>query len=458
MPGSDQRRPNVLFIMDDQHRYDYLGSAGAEFVSTPNLDRLAERGVRFTHCCSNAPVCAPARTSLASGLNPWRLGAYNNDVFLPASRPTLYKHFRDHGYRVGCVGKLDLAKPDGYNGLYGDRPRTFQWGFTHPEECEGKAHAGRKPVPQGPYGRYLHEKGLLERFHLDYKARNRRRDFMRWIADSALPTEDFEDCYIGRRSAQFIENIPDDFPWFLFVSFVGPHIPFDPPTEYAERYRNADMPDPIPMSREGKPNWIQKRQEEIPTEHIKMSRRQYCAAIEVIDDQVGLILDALERRGELENTIVVFTSDHGEFLGDHGMYAKTAPHEPALRVPLIVAGPGIPQGVTSDALIELFDLNPTVTELAGLPAQPGLDARSFADVVTGKRTDHRAEVVSFLRQFRMLRDTRYKYIDNVNDIPELYDLHEDPGEERNIAERLPDVVEDMRARLNKRMIEGDALR
>jgi arylsulfatase A-like enzyme len=128
--------PNVLLIMADQQRFDYLGYMGADFVNTPNLDRLAARGTVFTHCCTNAPICAPARIGLASGMDPWRLGSLGNNSFLPRSTTTYYQRLRDYGYRVGCVGKLDLAKPDQYNGRHGDRPCVYTWGFTHPEEWE----------------------------------------------------------------------------------------------------------------------------------------------------------------------------------------------------------------------------------------------------------------------------------------------------------------------------------
>ena len=135
-------RPNLLVILDDQHRHDYLRCAGAGFLRTPNLDRLAQRGVRFTRCYTTAPVCAPARISLATGLAAHRFGGRDNSVFLPLSHRTYYQRLPDAGYRVGCVGKLDLAKPDQYNSD-GARPACFSWGFTHPEECEGKMHAGQ---------------------------------------------------------------------------------------------------------------------------------------------------------------------------------------------------------------------------------------------------------------------------------------------------------------------------
>ena len=183
-------------------------------------------------------------------------------AFYPTSVPTYYQQLRDHGYRVGCVGKLDLAKPDGYNGRYGDRPRAYNWGFTHPEECEGKMHAGRSTTTYWtPIHIILQNKGLLEKFYQDYRNRSSSGG---WIKNGSLRFLCFRlrilrISYIGKRSTEFIENMPDDFPWHLFVSFVGPHDPFDPPTEYGDKYRHADMPAPILDDMDGKPEWVKKR-------------------------------------------------------------------------------------------------------------------------------------------------------------------------------------------------------
>ncbi len=348
-------RPNVLFIMADQFRYDFMGCAGASFIDTPNLDRLASRGTRLTHCVTTSPICAPARISLATGLLPSRVGALDNAAFLPARVPTYYQQFRDHGYHVGCVGKLDLAKPDHYNGLCGDRPRAFGWGFTHPIECEGKMHAGNSAAPVGPYTNYLHGRGLLQRFHDDYQDRKKRGWTDGATEDSVLPADAFEDSYIGRTAVEWIgarsiergEGRSTEFPWHLFVSFVGPHDPYDPPTEYADRYRDKPMRPPIPADDGGKPEWIKRRARTSTDEEVAVSRRQYCAATELIDDQIGAMMDALERQGLSDNTYVVFSSDHGEMLGDHGLYTKHCAYEASMRVPLIVSGPGIGRGETS---------------------------------------------------------------------------------------------------------------
>ena len=197
----------------------------------------------------------------------WRLACtrresahLDNTCYLPPQLPTYYQRLRDSGYRVGCVGKLDLAKPDKYNGRDGDRPAVYRWGFTHPEEVEGKMHAaqGDPSAPHGPYTHYLKSRGRLKSFLGGLPGASRSRLDPWCFARFGLPTEDFHDIYIGRRAARWIENIADDFPWHLFVSFVGPHDPFDPPTEYAERYfHGAVMPrHPAIAGVEGAPRWI----------------------------------------------------------------------------------------------------------------------------------------------------------------------------------------------------------
>lgn len=446
-------KPNVLFIMSDQHRYDYVETHenAPEALKTPNLRRLTEMGFNFPNCTVNAPVCAPSRIGLASGIQPSRLGSLGNGTFYPTSVPTYYQQLRDHGYRVGCVGKLDLAKPDGYNGRYGDRPRAYGWGFTHPEECEGKMHAGKSPTPIGPYTNYLQEKGLLEKFHQDYR---NRRSSGGWIKngsyDSVLETEDFEDSYIGSRSTQFIENIPDDFPWHLFVSFVGPHDPFDPPTEYGDKYRQEDMPSPISDDMTGKPDWVKNRIVKLTPEEVKITRQQYCAATELIDHQIGNMLDVLEKRGMLENTYIIYSSDHGEMLGDHGLYTKSIAYEASLRVPLIIAGQGIEGKRNSSSLVELSDINPTICDLVGVPLLKNIDARSVLPVLHGETETHRTNTVAKLHNFTCIRTDTHKLIENRDGFVELYDLIDDPDELNNIAAENQELVEELRSAMNSR--------
>jgi len=447
-------RPNVLFIMADHLRHDYLGCAGADWLRTPNIDAVAARGVRFTQCTTNAPICAPARIGLATGQHPARLGSLGNQSFLPASTPTYYQRMRDHDYRVACVGKLDIGKPARYLGACGDRPRAYSWGFTHPHECEGKMSAGAAGKPHGPWTNLLQAHGRYDDFSQDYIARSKGGWTIGQAHDSVLTADLFEDCYIGRTAADWIAGASDDYPWHMFASFVGPHDPFDPPTEYADRYRDAAMPAAIPTDRDGKAQWVQNRQREFDPEEVAVTRRQYCALIELIDDGVGLMLEQLEKRGQLDNTIVIISSDHGEMLADHGLYQKTCGYEASVRVPLIVAGPGIASGCTSDALVELIDINPTICELAGLLAQQNIDARSFVPVLTGKATEHRDATISELANFQCTRTRDHKLITNINDATELYDLNADPDEHHNIAAENPDICRELHQRFAGRRIEG----
>jgi choline-sulfatase len=204
----------------------------------------------------------------------------------------------------------------------------------------------------------------------------------------------------------------------------------------------------------GKPGWVRRRQEPGTPEQVAETRRQYCASTELIDTEIGRILDALERRGMSQNTCVIYSSDHGEMLADHGLYHKSCAYESALRVPLIAAGPGIAGGRSSAALVELADVNPAICELAGLPEQENIDALSFAPVLRGESDSHREDCVAALRGFRCIRTERHKYIENYNDVSELYDLAEDPNELVNVAEQEPDICAQLRGRLRERYREG----
>jgi len=442
----ENTEPNIVLIMDDQHRYDWIGCAGAGWVSTPNIDDLAGRGIRFENCVTNSAICAPARIALASGLRPFRVGAFGNDAILPMSCPTYYQRLRDAGYHVGCVGKLDLAKSSHYNGRHGNRPLTFSWGFTHPYECEGKIHAGRWPDPQGPYGEYLRGRGLYERFHEDY----RKRHDAGWIldyTDSVLPEDAFQDVFIGREAVNWIEKASTEYPFHLFVSFAGPHNPYDPPAEFARRYRDRAMPDPIQCDDADKPRYLSDRKITGDLDVIAATRRQYAAAIEVIDTEIGRIVRALENKGVLEDTVLIFTSDHGEMIGDFGCYTKGLPYEGAVRVPLVAAGPGIERDVESSALVELIDVNATICDLAGLGPQSNIDARSFSRALRQPSADHRDECYCEVREFRLLRTREHKLVENVNDITELYELGPDPEEKNNIASQSPRLVRELRNRM-----------
>ncbi|MHC5035402.1 MAG: sulfatase family protein [Planctomycetota bacterium] len=446
-------QPNILLLMADQYRFDYLGVSGAAFARTPNLDRLARSGMLFSNCTTNAPLCAPARISLATGMLPCRNeGPLDNNQRLHRDAITYYQRLRDVGYRVGCVGKLDLDKPEKPCGLRGNRRRTYRYGFTHPVECEGKKMMASPDRPIGPYGAYLSARGLFEGLRDDYRSR-RDADYLADVERGCvLPLRHYHDCFVGRRAIDWIRRAPAGEPWHLFVSFVGPHDPFDPPREYSEGMHRVDVPAPTQTPGSPAPSWLDPFRRSFSPAHIRKMRRQYCALIELIDDQVGKILDAVGRRGMLSNTYVLFCSDHGEMLGDRGLYTKYVPYEASVRVPLIASGPDIPQGSTSDTLVELMDLNPTICDLAGLAKQPDIDGRSFRDTLRAPRTEHRTDAVSMLWPFGAIRTRTHKLIRATREAcVELYDLQHDPGESRNIVHEHPSLVNELQQKLDSRL-------
>ena len=460
-------RPNILMIMTDQHRFDYLRCAGANWLETPGIDALAARGVRFTHAFTNSPICAPARSAFATGLQPHRTGVMSNGDTIGLSQPTLYQRLQRHQYWTGYVGKLDLVKPIEHPRPGGRSPIAMALGFCDPRDV----------MPN--YDAYLEEKGLLETAKADRRSRVpfpgmhgvlalrptpvsravvRPDGWVREVSkDSPLCAEDHKDAYTGRWAARWIAEASEEYPWFYQVNFGGPHDPFDPPAEIAQRYRQAAVPDPVPTNFAGKPEGSKYRFITDDEDDIRFTRRQYSASIALLDQEVGRIMAAVEARGQADNTYVIFCSDHGEMLGDHGFYTKHVPYEAAIRIPMIIAGPGIDRGRTSDAMVELIDLHATIADWAGLRPVENTDARSLAPLLTGETDDHREHILTQESHFACVRDRRYKFVLNHNDIDELYDLQADPMEQHNLAlsEYCDiDLFRRMRRLLTQRLTEG----
>ena len=379
------KRPNILLIMADQLRADWLGCSGNDLVRTPHMDRLAEEGTRFVRASCNSPLCAPSRASIACGLYPYRTGVLNNEVNYPDDLTTYYQLLRRAGYRVGLVGKTDLHKPIHFYGRNGDIPFLYHLGFTDIHETEGKVNAAQfqryefrreaaEERPVGPYQRYLKAKGLLDRFVSDY--RHRADEATVWHARrSVLNAEDYHDSYIGRMACEFLSRVDKESPWHAFVSFVGPHDPWDAPDEYAAVYEETRFPEAVHDEMREKPGWIRERRRtrtgDVTEDRIQEVRRHYSGMVTLIDSWIGRIIETLEKRHLLANTVVILTSDHGEMLGDHGLFQKQVMYEPSLRVPLIIrdpaAGPGANGGSSeSHALAELVDLFPTILDYAGV--------------------------------------------------------------------------------------------
>jgi len=439
--------PNILFIFPDQWRWDWLGCHDGSAtpygdipVRTPNLDALAARGTRLTRCYTNSPVCAPARACLARGRRYERCGVPGNGVNTPVDADNTFKRLRDAGYRTACTGKTDLQKHGMYKGLDGWTPAMGQLGFVDSANQCGKWDAVNcgAQAPADPYMKLLHETGYAARHVDDYNRRHAmRHDDAKKAIDptpSPLPRALCTDDFCGQQSLDRLCHwpvaAPDQpaSPWMLWVNFPGPHEPFDPPAELQQRYDGVDFPPPV--------DWPG----DAPAQAHQQLRRNYAAMCEGIDDWVGRLLDQVKARGEWDNTLVIFASDHGELLGDHGRWYKARPEEGSTRVPLIVAGPGVPEGQLDDSPVELIDIAATMLAAAGTDPLDDADARPLP-THGGTPRDH---VCSALHDWSMVVRGQHKFIMEKGQPDRLYDLAADPAELHNLADEQPETVETMR--------------
>lgn len=438
MPTS---QPNILFLFPDQWRWDWLGCETSPYgdvpVRTPHIDALAQRGVRFTECRTNSPLCSPARACLATGVRYEQCGVPTNEYDVDPARTTVFQLLRNQGYRVGTCGKNDLHKKTKWKGRDGWTQLLGQYGFTEAIDQSGKldaAHNGKTEHggPHCSYTNYLHSLGMFDTHSEDYRRRAAEASAATAPWPSPLAREHYTDDFCGRMALQLLDGFPQEGPWMLWVNFPGPHDPFDPPRELQKRYDGITFPPPVDPS----DTW----RNHVGVDHQQL-RQNYAACCEGIDEWVGRIIDAVAQRDELDNTIVIFSSDHGELLGDHGRFTKTTWHEGSVHVPLVVAGPGVDRGRVDNRLVELIDLSSTMLETAQIDQPDDWEARS----VFG---EPRKVQLSSLTVWRMAYDGRYKRVDTEGESPALYDLKENPQETENIAANHGDVM----ARLGAAMV------
>ncbi len=446
LPFFPMTRPNILFVLPDQHRRDFLGVHPNLPVRTPALDRLADEGVRFTNAVCPSPLCAPSRASLASGRNYYRCGVPNHDHDYPVEQPTYYRRLREAGYAVAGVGKHDLHKSTPYWGPDG----TYQmeaWGFTDGVDTAGKwdlADTARRrgDADFAPYARYLASHGLLDA-HLDDMA---SRAPFRDTNPTPLPDHAYCDNWIARQALHRLYGFPADRPWHLVVNFAGPHDPMDVTERMRARWRDVRFPPPHRPDAFGAPDVPRNTRVDMDLDaatHQRI-RQNYAAMIENIDRHVASFREAVRARGDRDRTLIVFSSDHGEMLGDHGRWRKKLFYEASVGVPLIVAGPNVAEGIVCDALVSLHDLAPTFLDAASAHPLPDADARSLTHLLSGEADTHRSVVLSALGQRRMVADDRFKLIEQHGAPPRLYDRAADPSEDTSVAETYPDEVDRLR--------------
>jgi arylsulfatase A-like enzyme len=417
------RRPNILFLFPDQLRHDFIEPSSSIPVRTPNLKRLARDGVRFTQAVTPAPLCAPARACLASGMEYDRCRVPSNAVNYPLDQLTFYRMLRDAGYHVMGCGKFDLHKPELDWGLDGTR-LIRDWGFSDGVDNEGK-HDGTRAYkragrPMGPFLAYLESLGLARAHVEDYE----RRKGHGATFSTPLPDEAYGDNWIARNGLALLDAAPKNKPWFLQVNFNGPHDPWDITASMEKRWRGIRFPQP-------------NRCDELTPAVHELVRQNYAAMIENIDARVGDFLDRVRERGELQTTLFVFSSDHGEMLGDHNLWAKRHPYHGSAGVPLILSGLDVAKDRRFHDAATILDLTATFLDYAGVRRPDGMDSRSLRPVLTGRKSRVRDYALSGMDKWRLVTDGRYKYVRGWGSQPMLFDLRNDPQENENRAADQP---------------------
>lgn len=453
------KKPNILWICTDQQRFDTLGCYGNAMVRTPNIDKLALDGVLFEHAYAQCTVCTPSRASFLTGRYPRTTTCRQNGQSIPRTEKLISKQFSEAGYVCGLAGKQHLSACQ-HTVCKGTERRTddgydlFRW-----------SHEPSPHWPSNEYSMWLQQHGVA------YETKPFPGSE---YVSIGMPAKFHHTTWCANQAIDFIRSCSAfDHPWFFSLNLFDPHAPFNPPASRLERYLERLESVPAPNYVEGeladKPILQQVEHEEgINSGSIKTAYRcsdmrkedhsyikaAYWAMVDLIDEQVGRIVQSLEETGQRENTLVIFMSDHGELLGDHGMYYK-GPffYDPAVRVPLILSWPSvIPERGGSGSLVELVDVAPTLLEAAGLERHPGMQGKSFWNLLLAGGGDgaHREDVYceyynalpynkwndrTSAAYGTMVRTKQYKLVSYHGlSTGELYDLQADPAETHNLWE------------------------
>lgn len=435
------KQPDIVLIMTDQQRYDTICSLGASHVDTPNIDRLVHEGTHFSECHVTAPSCVPCRASLFTGYYPHTNGVLANGQ--PWSK-TWVSQLREAGYRTVNIGKMHTI------------PYNAEAGFDERFVVENKDRYMEGRWYFDEWDKALAAHGLKKQQRVEYRKRDDYQDRLGAFTWD-LPKDLHSDVFVGKTAEWWLDTKPVKEPLFLTVGFPGPHPPYDPTPEMAEKYLARDVPLPNPTEQELAglpPPFQEKRLHDVEVDHNSVSwkldpsrdelhrmRAYYDANVEMIDAEVGRLMDALERRGNLDNTIVIFTSDHGDNLGDHGLSQKWAPYDQVTRVPLIIWSPGRVKQGGVDQLVQLFDIAPTILEWAGVEPDSGFEAESLMPALTGEPFEGREHV--FCEQggdvnltgselITMVRSKTHKLVHfQGQTYGQMFDLSRNPEETRN---------------------------
>lgn len=446
--------PNILWICTDRQRWDTLGCMGNPHVKTPNIDRLAANGILFRNAFSQCPVCSPSRASFLTGRYPSTTRLNRNGQTIPASERLISRLLADKNYICGHAGKMHLSASS---------PDSVQWSEKRIDDGYSVFDWSMHP-PATPVSAYT---AWLMEHDIEFKRTP--------VGDSkhvsfGMPKESNNTTWIAQRAINFIKcNEPLDQPWFFTCDIEDPHFPYDPPEEFLQPYLDKldeiELPRYTPGELDNKPPFQMTDRHgvygkgtgyfaaaDMTDKEHRLIRAAYWAMIDHVDYQVGRMIEALEKSGQLDNTLILFMSDHGDMLGDHGMYMQ-GPYfyDEMVHVPLIMHYPDkIAGGLDSSAMIELTDIAPTLMQAADLDIYEGMQGQSFWPLMTGQ-TDlqkHRDSVYCEYHQsipsnhchpktggayITGVRNENYALncVHNFDD-GELYDLKKDPGMVQNL--------------------------
>ncbi|MCL5005648.1 MAG: sulfatase-like hydrolase/transferase [Acidobacteria bacterium] len=439
--ASPGRRPNIVFVICDQHSGRFLGLNGFPLVQTPNLDRLAARGVNFQNCYSSNPVCVAARASLMTGMFASDVDSFGNATPLGPNTPSWGNYLRSHGYYCWATGKMDLTQGADY-------------GFHEVDTSNG--HSRNPDITalfRAPVCMYLPERPQVNGWFKDHVSPDQKR---------------------AQRAIGFLRHDTPQLrqPWAMYVGFTMPHPRWVAQRKYLDIYPPEKMPLPVvPL------NYLDERSVSftllanyhnvsapVSRERIARARAAYFGMISELDEYVGWLFDELDRRGEAENTLFIYTSDHGEMLGSNGLWFKDVLLENAARVPLIMAGAGLPQGKTLRAPVSHVDMVATILDVAGVPRPQKLRGHSLLPLIREQAGAMPEFVFSEshsegnITGSFMIRKGDWKYIYFTGDKPLLFNLKDDPGEMHNLAEKpeMANLLVEMHRHLTS-LLDPDAV-
>ena len=439
-------KPNILLIVSDDQRPDTIGALGNRHIQTPNLDKLVARGMTFLNATCSNPICTPSRAEILTGCSGFRNGVLDFGGKIRPELPTLPKTLRDNGYHTWYVGKWHN------NGRPRDHGYTESQGFY--AGGGGKWYKPQKDWKGDPVTGY---RGWI------FQDEDGNKEPEKGVGLTPDISEKFADAAIG-----LVRRKPD-MPFFLHVNFTAPHDPLLIPTGYARKYPAEKVPLPknyLPKHPFDHGNFDGRDEKMLgwprTKEQVKANLGVYYAVIDHMDREIGRILEALEKSGQAEETVVIFTSDHGLAVGSHGLMGKQNMYAHTIRVPMILAGPGIPQGKQTEALCYLRDLFPTLCGLSGIDIPSEVEARSLVPVIQGKADSVYSEVYGVFRdKQRMVWDGRWKLIHYPQiRLHQLFDLDADPFEKHDKSKDSchQDTLQKLKAQLTQKFQEWESER